>query len=68
MVRFWCCEGVGDISKVSPEEVHCEENYKLTIERESDGKDTVTLHKNTDILAEIGESEDIALRRGGCKS
>ncbi|XP_062711250.1 uncharacterized protein LOC134289447 [Aedes albopictus] len=63
MARFWSCEEVGAVSKFSPEEAHCEENYERTVKRESDGRYTVTLPKNPEVLAEIGESKDIALRR-----
>ncbi|XP_065078747.1 uncharacterized protein LOC135701754 [Ochlerotatus camptorhynchus] len=63
MARFWSCEEVGAVNKYSPEEAHCEEQFQRTVRRESDGRYTVALPKNNEVLVELGESRDIALRR-----
>ncbi|XP_065089066.1 uncharacterized protein LOC135710421 [Ochlerotatus camptorhynchus] len=63
MARFWSCEEVGAVSKLSPDETRCEEQFERTVERNSDGRYSVTLPKNDNVLAELGESRDIALRR-----
>ncbi|XP_065082558.1 uncharacterized protein LOC135704945 [Ochlerotatus camptorhynchus] len=63
MARFWSCEEVGAVNKLSPDETRCEEQFERTVERNSEGRYTVTLPKNDNVLAELGESRDIALRR-----
>ncbi|XP_055543002.1 uncharacterized protein LOC129728580 [Wyeomyia smithii] len=63
MERFWSCEEVGDTHNYSPEESRCEEHFSTTVHRGSDGRYTVSLPKNEDILARLGESKDIALKR-----
>ncbi|XP_055527372.1 uncharacterized protein LOC129719987 [Wyeomyia smithii] len=63
MERFWSCEEVGDTHNYSPEERRCEEHFSTTVHRGSDGRYTVSLPKNEDILARLGESKDIALKR-----
>lgn len=63
MARFWSCEEVGAVSKLSPDETRCEEQFERTFQRNSDGRYVVTLPKNNEVLAELGESRDIALRR-----
>ncbi|XP_055645119.1 uncharacterized protein LOC129780856 [Toxorhynchites rutilus septentrionalis] len=47
----------------SPEETRCELFYANTVRRETDGRFTVSLPRNGDVLAQLGESRDIALRR-----
>ncbi|XP_065084476.1 uncharacterized protein LOC135706751 [Ochlerotatus camptorhynchus] len=63
MARFWSYEEVGAVSKLSPDETRCEEQFERTVERNSDGRYSVTLPKNDNVLAELGKSRDIALRR-----
>lgn len=63
MARFWSCEEVGTVSNLSPEEMRCEEQFERTVQWGSDGRYTVTLPKNNERLAELGESKNIALRR-----
>ncbi|XP_062541560.1 uncharacterized protein LOC134209581 [Armigeres subalbatus] len=63
MARLRSCEEVGAVNKHSPKEGRCEELFENTVKRETDGRYTVTLPKNTEVLAKIGESKDIALTR-----
>ncbi|XP_055621958.1 uncharacterized protein LOC129765576 [Toxorhynchites rutilus septentrionalis] len=63
VTRFWSCEEVGTSKGFSPEETRCELFYANTVRRETDGRFTVSLPRNGDVLAQLGESRDIALRR-----
>ncbi|XP_055623543.1 uncharacterized protein LOC129766972 [Toxorhynchites rutilus septentrionalis] len=61
--RFWSCEEVDTANNYSPEESRCEEQFVRSVKRGSDGRYKVSLPKNEDAFAKIGESRDIALRR-----
>ncbi|XP_062713603.1 uncharacterized protein LOC134290470 [Aedes albopictus] len=61
--RFWACEEVEFPSNNSPTEAKCEEYYSATVQRGLDGRYTVSLPKDDNFLAQLGESRDIAFRR-----
>ncbi|XP_055621994.1 uncharacterized protein LOC129765607 [Toxorhynchites rutilus septentrionalis] len=59
ITRLWSCEEVGT-TNYSPEESCCEESFQRTVQRSADGRYTVTLPKNEDIISKLGESLEIA--------
>ncbi|XP_058827982.1 uncharacterized protein LOC131687905 [Topomyia yanbarensis] len=63
MYRFWSCEEVESGKAHSLEEKRCEELFLRTVQRNPDGRYTVALPKNEDVLSRLGESRDIAIRR-----
>ncbi|XP_055591487.1 uncharacterized protein LOC129743477 [Uranotaenia lowii] len=63
LTRFWSCEEIGSPNTFSPEEQRCEEQFVRTIQRGSDGRYTVGLPKNDQVLLTMGESRGIALQR-----
>ncbi|XP_065089398.1 uncharacterized protein LOC135710677 [Ochlerotatus camptorhynchus] len=63
MERFWLCEEVEFSNSFSPEEKLCEELFQRGVQRGSDGRYTVPLPKNEEVLPTLGESRDIAFRR-----
>ena len=63
VTRFWSCEEVESSSSFSPEEARCEALFAQTVQRGSDGRYSVSLPKNENVLSKLGESRDIALRR-----
>ncbi|XP_058827012.1 uncharacterized protein LOC131686993 [Topomyia yanbarensis] len=63
MARFWSCEEVGAVNNYSPEEARCEEQFGRTVKRGSNGRYTVALPKDENLLSKLGESKDIAYRR-----
>lgn len=63
VARFWSCEEVGASNGFSPEEARCESFYSSTVQRETNGRYSVALPRNGDVLAQLGDSRDIALRR-----
>ncbi|XP_062703568.1 uncharacterized protein LOC134286023 [Aedes albopictus] len=63
LTRFWSCEEVGTVNSYSPEETRCEEQFVRTVRREADGRYTVTLPKDEQILRQLGESREIAEKR-----
>ncbi|XP_053686628.1 uncharacterized protein LOC128736171 [Sabethes cyaneus] len=63
MERFWSCEEVEDTRNYSPEETRCEEHFRTTVQRDSNGRYTVSLPIKENILAQLGESREIALKR-----
>ncbi|XP_062542191.1 uncharacterized protein LOC134210180 [Armigeres subalbatus] len=63
IARFWASEEVGTSKILSTEEQRCEELFQQSIHRESDGRYTVSLPKDEDVVSRIGESRDIAYRR-----
>ncbi|XP_062537786.1 uncharacterized protein LOC134206107 [Armigeres subalbatus] len=63
IARFWASEEVGSSKILSTEEQRCEELFQQSIHRESDGRYTVSLPKDEDVVSRIGESRDIAYRR-----
>ncbi|XP_055591260.1 uncharacterized protein LOC129743299 [Uranotaenia lowii] len=63
LTRFWSCEEIGSPNNYSPEEQRCEAQFALTMYRSSTGRYTVTLPKDEKVLANIGESREMALRR-----
>ncbi|XP_055633100.1 uncharacterized protein LOC129773511 [Toxorhynchites rutilus septentrionalis] len=62
ITRFWSCEEVGT-TNYSPEESCCEESFQRTVQRSADGRYTVTLPKNEDIISKLGKSMEIAKKR-----
>ncbi|XP_062557801.1 uncharacterized protein LOC134222656 [Armigeres subalbatus] len=63
VARFRSCEEVGVTENYSPHEARCEEHFVRTVRRGEDGRYTVSLPKDEDILGRIGESRGIAVRR-----
>ncbi|XP_062699574.1 uncharacterized protein LOC134284609 [Aedes albopictus] len=63
MERFWSCEEEEFQNSYSPEEKLCEDMFQRGVQRGSDGRYTVPLPKNADILPNLGESREIAYRR-----
>ncbi|XP_055613769.1 uncharacterized protein LOC129760191 [Uranotaenia lowii] len=63
MTRFWSLEEVESPVVFSPEEARCETLFTQTVQRQPNGRYTVTLPKNENVLAQLGESKEIALRR-----
>ncbi|XP_053686296.1 uncharacterized protein LOC128735836 [Sabethes cyaneus] len=63
MERFWASEEVGYDNNYSPEEMRCEEQYQRTTRRDSNGRYTVTLPRDENVLNRMGSSRDIALKR-----
>lgn len=63
IARFWESEEIGSAKALSPEEIQCEESFKNTVQRNPDGRYTVSLPKSADALSRLGESWDIAYRR-----
>ncbi|XP_065085126.1 uncharacterized protein LOC135707260 [Ochlerotatus camptorhynchus] len=63
MARFWSCEEVEFTDVYSLEEKKCEELFQRGVQRGPEGRYTVPLPKNEDVLPNLGESRDIAFRR-----
>ncbi|XP_065094195.1 uncharacterized protein LOC135714754, partial [Ochlerotatus camptorhynchus] len=63
MARFWSCEEVEFTDAYSLEEKKCEELFQRGVQRDPEGRYTVPLPKNEDVLPNLGESRDIAFRR-----
>lgn len=63
VARFWSSEEVGTAKNYSPQEAQCEEHFVRTVQRGEDGRYTVSLPKNEEVLRLIGESENIAISR-----
>ncbi|XP_065074762.1 uncharacterized protein LOC135698632 [Ochlerotatus camptorhynchus] len=63
MARFWSCEEVEFTDAYSLEEKRCEELFQRGVQRGPEGRYTVPLPKNEDVLPNLGESRDIAFRR-----
>lgn len=61
--RFWLCEEIESGKALSLEEKRCEDNFRSTVQRETDGRYTVSLPKQEDAISRLGESRDIAYRR-----
>ncbi|XP_053681589.1 uncharacterized protein LOC128732366 [Sabethes cyaneus] len=61
--RFWACEEIEESKAHSLEEGHCEEIFQRSVYREADGRYSVALPKNDDILLKLGQSREIAFRR-----
>ncbi|XP_055604089.1 uncharacterized protein LOC129752328 [Uranotaenia lowii] len=65
VARFWACEELGSENLYSREERHCEEIFQKTVQRDSNGRYTVSLPKNEEVFPKLGDSKEIALRRLG---
>ncbi|XP_055600806.1 uncharacterized protein LOC129749761 [Uranotaenia lowii] len=65
VARFWACEELGSENLYSREERRCEEVFQKTIQRDSNGRYTVSLPKNEEVFPNLGDSREIALRRLG---
>ncbi|XP_055591222.1 uncharacterized protein LOC129743267 [Uranotaenia lowii] len=63
VARFWFCEKVESTNFLSTEEARCESLFSKTVKRESDGRYTVSLPRNEDIIDRLGELQEIAMRR-----
>ncbi|XP_062542421.1 uncharacterized protein LOC134210387 [Armigeres subalbatus] len=63
VARFWSSEEVGSVKVLSQEEKRCEELFQNTVQRNPDGRYTVTLPKEEGAIQRLGESKDIAIRR-----
>ncbi|XP_053686351.1 uncharacterized protein LOC128735898 [Sabethes cyaneus] len=61
--RFWSCEEIGLVGKMSPTELLCEEQFTRTVQRAANGRYTVTLPKDDTVMMKLGESKEIAFRR-----
>ncbi|XP_062713797.1 uncharacterized protein LOC134290638 [Aedes albopictus] len=61
--RFWKCEELESSKAYSKEERKCEDLFRNTVQRSEEGRYTVALPKNDEMIARIGESRNIALRR-----
>ncbi|XP_055589418.1 uncharacterized protein LOC129741697 [Uranotaenia lowii] len=65
VARFWACEELGSENLYSREERLCEEIFQKTVQRDSNGRYTVSLPKNEEVFPNLGDSREIALRRLG---
>ncbi|XP_062534839.1 uncharacterized protein LOC134204019 [Armigeres subalbatus] len=63
VARFWSSEEVGSVKVLSQEEKRCEDLFQNTVQRNPDGRYTVTLPKEEGAIQRLGESKDIAIRR-----
>ncbi|XP_058456984.1 uncharacterized protein LOC131434334 [Malaya genurostris] len=63
LTRFWSCEELESSRNYSPEEARCEQLFKTSVQREADGRYTVSLPKKDGGLKLLNDSRDIALRR-----
>ncbi|XP_062714463.1 uncharacterized protein LOC134291126 [Aedes albopictus] len=61
--RFWASEEIGVSKVLSSEEKRYEDIFLKSVRRESDGRYSVSLPKDEDIIWKLGESRDIAFRR-----
>ncbi|XP_058827076.1 uncharacterized protein LOC131687052 [Topomyia yanbarensis] len=61
--RFWSCVKVKFGKTHSLDKKRCENLFLSTVQRNSDGRYTVALPKNEDVLSRLGESRGIAIRR-----
>ncbi|XP_062557636.1 uncharacterized protein LOC134222504 [Armigeres subalbatus] len=63
VARFWSCEEIESPKAYSPDQARCEHLYMNTVQRDTNGRYTVSLLKDGDEIKKLGESRDIALRR-----
>ncbi|XP_062557851.1 uncharacterized protein LOC134222704 [Armigeres subalbatus] len=63
LTRFWSMEEGESIHNYSPEENRCEAIFSSTVRRGADGRYSVSLPKNEDVISQLGESKEIAFRR-----
>ncbi|XP_065092790.1 uncharacterized protein LOC135713588 [Ochlerotatus camptorhynchus] len=63
VARFWVSEEIGSSKVLSLEESKCEDIFRKSVRRESDGRYSVSLSKDEDAISRLGESRDIAFRR-----
>ncbi|XP_018357524.1 PREDICTED: uncharacterized protein LOC108757561 [Trachymyrmex cornetzi] len=61
--RFWQVEQISSKPMLTEEERECEENFKKTYHRNSQGRFVVQLPIKTDKLRALGSSYDVALKR-----
>ncbi|XP_055589427.1 uncharacterized protein LOC129741706 [Uranotaenia lowii] len=61
--KFWDLETCHKNSRYSVEETACEEHFKQTTTRDTEGRFVVSLPKKPSIIRKLGESRDIAMRR-----
>ncbi|XP_062703541.1 uncharacterized protein LOC134285998 [Aedes albopictus] len=62
LTRFWSMEEV-DSTNYSPEETRCEAIFMSSVQRGADGRYSVALPKDEDVISRLGESKEIAFRR-----
>ncbi|XP_055542522.1 uncharacterized protein LOC129728133 [Wyeomyia smithii] len=63
IAKFWACEEIELKRSYSKEEERCEEIFKQTVQRGTDGRYTVAMPMVEDAFTRLGESKNIALRR-----
>ncbi|XP_065087288.1 uncharacterized protein LOC135709015 [Ochlerotatus camptorhynchus] len=63
VARFWASEEIGSSKVLSLEESKCEDIFRKSVRRESDGRYSVSLPKDEDAISRLGEARDIAFRR-----
>ncbi|XP_062535396.1 uncharacterized protein LOC134204615 [Armigeres subalbatus] len=63
VARFWSCEEIELSRTYSPKQTRCEQLYVNTVQRDTDGRYTVSILKDGDEFKSLGESHDIAIRR-----
>ncbi|XP_065075082.1 uncharacterized protein LOC135698865 [Ochlerotatus camptorhynchus] len=63
MARFWSCEEVEFTDAYSLEEKKCEELFQRGVQRGPEGRYTIPLPKNKDVLPNLDESRDIEFQR-----
>ncbi|XP_062556931.1 uncharacterized protein LOC134221760 [Armigeres subalbatus] len=63
LTRFWSIEEVESAQNYSPTEGRCEVLFSSTIQRGADGRYSVSLPKDENVISRLGESKEIAFRR-----
>ncbi|XP_062538614.1 uncharacterized protein LOC134206888 [Armigeres subalbatus] len=63
VARFWSSEEVDSVKVLTQEEKRCEDLFQNTVQRNPNGRYTVTLPKEEGAIQRLGESKDIAIRR-----
>ncbi|XP_065090780.1 uncharacterized protein LOC135711748 [Ochlerotatus camptorhynchus] len=63
LTRFWSMEEVDSKNNYSPEETRCEAIFSSTVQRGADGRYSVSLPKDENVISRLGESKEIAFRR-----
>lgn len=61
--KFWQIENIDGAQDVISEDIYCEKHFKETHARNSQGRFIVKLPVKKNIIKEMGNSKDIALKR-----
>ncbi|XP_055623293.1 uncharacterized protein LOC129766719 [Toxorhynchites rutilus septentrionalis] len=61
--RFWTIEEIQDVPRLTQEEIYCENHYKVTFSRDTEGRYVVRLPKRLGFEKMIGDSREMAVRR-----